>query len=221
MKKHLIYMALMAVAVLPACSKHNTDSVGDNTYNSSAAREYLMYIVDDLVTDVLDQAEKALIVNSRDVRQSIQFDTREGAFDAPGVTWTVTADDSPLPGMTFTCQTPDKWQASFDGKYAFDEDIYPTRFIMTLEKGQKYFDTHYAGTISRDGRRTERGGYACTFTTEPQADYGFSNGGSSFHGWDYLFGQYCVTIYRDSKPIDIWLFKLKGGLSKAEFIRQL
>ena len=219
MKKTII-LALAALTAFSACSKVQTDSVGDNSFRWTEAQSYMMYIVDDLATDVLDAAEKALLVNRQEVPYSTQFKF-DGPFDQAGSVWTVTGADSPLKGMSLTCLEAGKWQAVFKGNYAFDQDVYPTEFTMALEKGDLHFDYHYDWTISLSGTRTEREGYGCTFGTEPSVVYGFSEASAGFHGWDRLVGKYSLVVYRQQEAIDIWLLTVQGPLASAEFIRQL
>lgn len=219
MKKSIL-LALIALTAFSACSKQRTDSVGDNTRRWTEAQSYMMYIVDDLATDVLNAAEKALLVDSQEIPYSTQFKI-EGAFDQTGSIWTVTAADSPLPGMTLTCMEPGKWRAAFKGNYAFGQDVYPTEFTMTLIKGNLHFDYHYDWDITLIGNRTERKGYSCTFGTEPNVVYGFSEAATGFHGWNRLNGKYSLVVYQEEQAIDIWLLTLKGPLANAEFMRQL
>ena len=161
MKRYIaiLTMALVAVSCMRGDYLDEPDIVGGRSViNNQEARTYMMYIADNLVTDVLDELELALNISERGMEKSAHF-TFDKRLTTVGATWTVKADDSHLNGLTLHCDAADTWSFTFSGDYVFgsEENEYPTTFSM---KAVKYVpedeaDTTLGWVVSLSGERKE------------------------------------------------------------------
>ena len=215
----IIAAALLCIA---GCTKkyspNGYEIVGGNEwYSNYPSRSYMMAIVDNMVTDVLDELETAFKVEEMGNSTSIRFDKSGGSILAQDVTWTVTAQERALKGMTIKNISTDTWEMSFDGPYSLLGDVYPVNFIMKAKRGSLITGNHYNWGITLSGNRTERGGYSCTSATNNTVLYMCTQNNTV--GWNYLEGTYTLTVILNQEPIDLWAMEFKGAPSDAEFSR--
>ena len=138
MKKIVIIAA--ALACLAGCTKHYSPNgyeiVGGNEYYSyNPTSEYMMAIVDNMVTDALEELETAFKVEGLGNATSIRFDKSAGSILEQGVTWKITGQERSLLGMTIKNIGSDTWEMAYDGPYSLLGDIYPVNFIMKAKRG--------------------------------------------------------------------------------------
>ena len=210
----------MAVLALASCTKKynspNEDIVGSSSYSQNyPARQYLMAIADNMVTDALDEIESAFWIESIGAGSSVHFDVKEGSILTENVTWTVTGRDRDLKGMTIKNIGSDTWELTYDGPYILQGESYPVNFILKAKRGTLVKSNHYNWAVTLNGNRTEREGYACTFKTKATVLYQCTS--ESATGWNNLDGTYLLTVLKDNKDIDLWVMDFSGSPSKAEF----
>lgn len=207
MKKYIII--ILAAVLCMSCNKQ----VGESRYDDSIpVQQYMMYIADNMVTDVLYQLEDALYINSIGATSSSRFDIHEGPFTQEGVTWTVTAIDCPLKGMTMTHTGPETWEVNFDGQYPFGNRSYRTNFIMKAKRGSVICTNHYSWSFTLSGNRTERGGYACTYETLNTVVYNSNSSQTSAHTyWNVAVGSMRLVVYKYGDVIDEWRASFNGN----------
>lgn len=210
----------MAVLALASCTKKynspNEDYVGGSSYTQNyPARQYLMAIADNMVTDALEEIETAFWIESLGAGSSVHFDVKEGSILTEGVTWTVTGRDRDLNGMTLKNIGTDTWELTYSGPYALQGESYPVSFILKAKRGTLVKNNHYNWAVTLNGNRTEREGYACSFKTSATVLY--TCGNENISGWDKLEGSYLLTVLKDNQSIDLWIMDFNGSPSKAEF----
>ena len=220
MKKIVIIAA--ALLCLAGCSKkyspNGYEIVGGNEYYSNyPSKNYMMAIVDDMVTDALEELETTFKVESLGNSASVRFDISEGSILSQGVTWKVTAQERALKGMTIKNIGSDTWEMSFDGPYSLLGDVYPVNFIMKAKRGSLITGNHYNWGITLSGNRTEREGYSCTYATTNTVLYMCTQNNTV--GWNYLEGTYTLTVLLNQQPIDLWAMEFNGAPHEAEFSR--
>ena len=245
MKRYIVLlsMALMAVSCQRGDYMNEPDIVGGrNVVNSQEARKYMMYIADNLVTDVLDELELGLSISGRGVQQSAHF-TIDKPLTTPGATWQVKAEDSQMKGMTLHCTAEDTWELEFEGDYVFgeenyvtEENDYPTKLSM---KAVKYVptgadDPAVGWEVSFSGERKEwndnkklksyvpKSTYSCTFGTSSAATMRYLNTrGKGASGWNQVFGDLFMTVYKAGEQVDMCCLSFEGSPSQATYIRGL
>ena len=210
----------MAVLALASCTKKynspNEDIVGSSSYSQNyPARQYLMAIADNLVTDALEEIESAFWIEGLGAGSSVHFDVKEGSILTENVTWTVTGRDRDLKGMTLKNIGSDTWELTYTGPYALRGESYPVSFILKAKRGTLVKNNHYNWAVTLNGNRTEREGYACSFKTSATVLYTCDN--ENISGWDKLEGSYLLTVLKDNQSIDLWIMDFSGSPSKAEF----
>lgn len=224
MKKYiLILAALVATISCRKASYSDPDSVGGRTYdNESYGKVYMMGIADNLVTDALDELERALEVNAEGRSVSSHF-AISGNLDTPGTTWTVTDPISVLYGLRLKCVELAAWDLEFDGEYATSESsLYPTRFTLHALRGEQTgIAGHYNWTVSLEGSRTERGGYSCVVNTPKALMYNQADLLQSVGGWNKLYGTLRMIVYKNKELVDICELRFNGNVSQAKFERGL
>ena len=215
-------MIAAALICLAGCSKefrpngHNIAGEGEYIANTPA-REYMMAIADDLVTDVLSELETAFKVEELGNSTSLRFDISGGSILTPDVTWKVTARERALQGMTIKNIGSDTWEMAYDGPYALLDDVYPVNFIMKAKRGSLITGNHYNWGVTLSGNRTEREGYSCTYATSNTVLYTCTQNNTV--GWNNLEGTYTLTVLLNQQPIDLWAMVFKGSLSETDFTR--
>ena len=220
MKKIVIIAA--ALACLAGCQQHYSPNgyeiVGGNEYYSyNPTREYMMAIVDNMVTDALEELETAFKVEGLGNATSIRFDKSAGSILEQGVTWKITGQERSLLGMTIKNIGSDTWEMAYDGSYSLLGDIYPVNFIMKAKRGSLISGNHYNWGVTLSGNRTEREGYSCTYATNNTVLYMCTQNNTV--GWNHLEGSYSLTVILNGQPIDLWAMVFKGKLSDTEFTR--
>lgn len=221
--RYFLLPVLALVVAVSACSKADETGVvgGRSEYYDYSGRSYMMGIADNLVTDALDQLEKALEVNDRGGSRSSHFDMT-GDLMSNGVMWTVTESGNRLYGMTLKKGTGDAWMLVFDGNYAVGEDDYPTRFTLRAERGAQNAPYHFNWTVTLNGERVERGGYSCQAETTVPLQYQLGVGyNQSTSGWNMMYGTLMMSVYKDSKLIDLCELVFNGNPGSAKYTRGL
>lgn len=221
MKKIAIIAAALVVC-LAGCTKSYSPNGyeivgGGNYYANQPTKEYMMAIVDDMVTDVLDELETAFKVEELGNSTSIRFDISQGSILNQDVIWKVTAQERALKGMTIKNIGSDTWEMAFEGPYTLLGDTYPVNFIMKAKRGSLITGNHYNWGITLSGNRTEREGYSCTYATNNTVLYMCTQNNTV--GWNHLEGSYTLTVILNRQPIDLWAMIFKGNLSNTEFTR--
>ena len=176
-----------------------------------------MAIVDNMVTDALEELETAFKVEGLGNATSIRFDKSAGSILEQGVTWKITGQERSLLGMTIKNIGSDTWEMAYDGPYSLLGDIYPVNFIMKAKRGSLISGNHYNWGVTLSGNRTEREGYSCTYATNNTVLYMCTQDNTV--GWNHLEGSYSLTVILNGQPIDLWAMVFKGKLSDTEFTR--
>ena len=221
MKK--ISLITAAILCLAGCTKeyrpNGNSIVGGNEYYaySRPAREYMMAIADNLVTDVLEELETAFKVEELGNPTSLRFDKSSGSILEQGIIWKVIAQERALRGMTIKNIGSDTWEMAFEGPYSLLGDIYPVNFIMKAKRGSLISGNHYNWGVTLSGNRTEREGYSCTYATSNTVLYTCTQDNTV--GWNNLEGTYTLTVILNQQSIDLWAMVFKGSLSATEFTR--
>lgn len=223
MKKTLLLLSAALVALLGACSKGNSnqpdDVIGGRNYDSGG-RTYMMNLADYLVTGILDEMELAKGISERGSGTSAHF-TVSAPFTQEGAVWSVKAQDSELMGLTLRCVGPNQWKADFQGDFALDaENRYPTTVTMDVTAFQEEDPFQSGWTVSLNGTRQERGGYSCHFGTRRNSTLQFINTrGVGMAGWDKVFGNLEMTVFKYEKAVDSCILSFEGAPSQATFLR--
>ena len=220
MKKIAIIAA--ALVCLAGCTKSYSPNGyeivgGGGYYANQPTKDYMMAIVDDMVTDVLDELETAFKVVELGNSTSIHFDISQGSILNQDVIWKVTAQERALKGMTIKNIGSDTWEMAFEGPYTLLGDTYPVKFIMKAKRGSLISGNHYNWGVTLSGNRTEREGYSCTYATVNTVLYMCTQDNTV--GWNYLEGTYSLTVILNQQPIDLWAMEFKGNLRDTEFSR--
>jgi len=220
MKKIVIIAA--ALLALAGCSKYygpsGYDYVGGNDYYTNyPSRNYMMAIVDNMITDALDELEMAFKVESMGNSTSLRFDKSAGSIHTEGVSWKVIGLERALKGMTIKNIGSDTWELSFDGSYSLLGDVYPVNFIMKAKRGSLISGFHYNWGVTINGNRTERNGYSCIYSSNNTVLYQCKQGNTV--GWNYLEGMYSLTVLLNQEAIDMWAIEFHGAPSEADFSR--
>lgn len=218
MKK--ITMIAAAILCLAGCSKEYRPNgiVGGNEYYAySPTKDYMMAIVDNMVTDALEELETAFKVEGLGYSSSVRFDKSAGSILDQGITWKVIGQERALLGMTIRNIGSDTWEMAYDGPYSLRGDFYPVNFIMKAKRGSLITGNHYNWGVTLSGNRTEREGYSCTYATNNTVLYMCTQDNTV--GWNYLEGSYSLTVMLNGQPIDLWAMIFKGKLSDTEFTR--
>ena len=203
---------------------------GRSTYYNSNGRKYMMNIADNLVTDILDELDLALEISRRGTMISSHF-VVSGSLTTSGSTWSVKAGDNALNGMTIHCSSSNCWTIDYSGQYPFDEsNYYPTTIALTVRPLDNTIDPELSKEsqgwrVSLHGSREERNGYGCSFETATAGEQQFidyvNTRGSKSSGWDYIFGNLFMTVYKDQQVVDACCLSFEGSPSQATFIRGL
>lgn len=241
MKRYLVLiaMALLAVSCQRGEYMDSPDIVGGRSViNNQEGRKYMMYIADNLITDMLDELELGLSISARGGQTSAHF-TFDKRLTTVGATWTVKADDSHLCGLTIRCTAADTWTLDFSGDYVFgnEENDYPTAVSL---KAVKYApsdeeDTTLGWEVTLSGERKEwnenkkqksyvpKSSYSCTFRTGPgPAPLRYLNTrGKGATGWNQMFGDLYMDVFKAGEKIDVCCLSFEGSPSQATYIRGL
>jgi hypothetical protein len=237
MKKYifLLSIVLMAAACMRGDYMSEPDIVGGRIQtNNQEGRKYMMYIADNLVTDVLDELELALSISERGIANSAHFSI-DRALTKVGSTWKVKADDSQLYGMTLRCTAEDTWQMEFEGDYVFgsEENQYPTQLSLTAVRyvpaEEESIAQGWVVTLSGERRewnddqknRGSKSDYHCIFGTRTigKTIQYINTRGNGAKGWDQMFGDLYMTVYKADETVDVCCLSFEGSPSRATFLR--
>jgi hypothetical protein len=215
----IIAMALLALA---GCTKHYSPNgyeiVGGNEYYSNyPSRSYMMAIVDNMITDALEELETAFKIEGLGNPTSLRFDITAGSILTEGVSWKVIGLERALKGMTLKNIGSDTWELSYEGPYSLLGDVYPVNFIMKAKRGSLITGNHYNWGVTINGNRTERNGYSCIYSSNNTVLYQCTQDNTV--GWNYLEGMYSLTVFLNQEAIDLWAIEFHGVPSEADFSR--
>lgn len=227
MKKQILF-TLAIVVLLPSCVKGNyvskDDVVGGRNYDNGG-RNYMMSIADNLITGILDEVELAMGIEEHGSGSSVHFSTT-GSFTQPGSAWTVQAQDSELLGLKLLCSGHNKWTANFKGDFAFEGGKrYPTTISLELTQIEQEEPFQKGWVVSLDGEREERDGYNCSFYTQRKVTPALAHlqylntRGPSASGWDKVYGDLYMIVYKYDEVIDFCILSFEGSPSQATFLR--
>lgn len=222
MKRYIILLTIAAMAAA-ACSKSkDPDIVGGRSEDYNwGGRSYMMYIADNLTTDALDELELALQTEQRGTGMSSHYEMKGSLYEA-GSVWRVATEASALPNLRIEGKGASSFHLSFDGDYNFggDANRYPTRF--TLEATLLHDGEGAPGNwlLNLSGTRTEREGYSCSFETPSGIQYSNTLGLQS-KGWNQIFGDLYMTVYKNKSTVDLSCLSFNGSPSQAKYTRGL
>ena len=220
MKKYFILLAIAAMATL-SCKKESQDIVGGRSEDYNwGGRSYMMYIADNLTTDALDELELALQTEQRGTGMSSHFEMNGSLYKA-GSSWRVSTLSSPLPDLRIEGKGNATFLLSYKGDYAFEADCdYPTTFSITAQLLRDGEGAPGNWRLVIKGSRTEREGYSCTFETPEGIQYSNTLGMES-KGWNQIFGNLYMTVYKNKNTVDLSCLSFNGSPSQAKYTRGL
>ena len=220
MKKYFILLAIAAMATL-SCSKASEDIVGGRSeeYNWGG-RNYMMFIADNLTTDALDELELALQTEQRGTAMSSHFEMNGSLYKA-GSSWRVATASTPLPDLKIEGKGDSTFLLTYDGKYAFGSECdYPTTFTIEAQLMRDGEGAPGNWKLYLKGNRTEREGYRCIFETPTGIQYSNTLGLQS-KGWNQVFGDLYMTVFKNQNTIDLCCLSFNGAPSQAKYTRGL
>ena len=206
--------AIIMIAVLSACSNQFfvEDGIYSGSYEPSApGEEYMTRLSTDLIPDFLLVLESALTYDTYGY-----YATSTGSKDyvsggkslrTVGTHWTVNSKKK-VKGTEIECLAADKWSVTWKGKYGLnyyygseDEYAYETTVSMTATMVKETTANHFDWTVVVNGDRTERKGYACTFSTAPDMTY--SNTKPDSYVWDMCNGSASMLVTKNGEKVDL------------------
>ena len=221
-KTYSILLAIAAVATL-SCSKQQAgDIVGGRSEDYNwGGRSYMMYIADNLTTDALDELELALQTEQRGTGMSSHYQMSGSIYEA-GSVWKVATEASTLPGLKIEGKGNSNFLLTFDGDYNFGGDANRYRTYFTLEAQLMRDGEGAPGNwqLYLKGDRTERQGYSCSFETPSGIQYSNTLGLES-KGWNQIFGDLYMTVYKNKSAVDLSCLSFNGAPSQAKYTRGL
>ena len=206
--------AIILIAVLSACSNQffSEDGMYGGSYEPAApGEEYMTRLSTDLIPDFLLVLESALTYDTYGY-----YATSTGSKDyvsggkslrTVGTRWTVNSKKK-VKGTEIECLAADKWSVTWKGKYGLnyyygseDEYAYETTVSMTATMIKETTTNHFDWTVVVNGDRTERKGYACTFSTAPDMTY--SNTKPDSYVWDMCNGSASMLVTKNGEKVDL------------------
>lgn len=221
MKKYFILLAIAAMAAVSCNKEAQADIVGGRSeeYNRGG-RAYMMFIADNLTTDALDELEQAILTEERNTGMSSHFEMSGSLFKA-GSSWRVATETSPLPNLKIEGKGNSTFLLTYDGKYAFaSANNYPTFFTIEAKLLRNGEGAPGNWRLVVKGNRTERDGYRCTFETPGGIEYSNTLGAQS-KGWNQIFGDLYMTVYKNNSTVDLSCLSFNGSPSQAKYTRGL
>lgn len=214
----------MVVLLACACSKYNHDNfTGTPDYRQDIGEGYTRNIVEYLVVDNLRAMEKALDYDalsnsvSGKVGTSANYQTGGVSIWNLDARWTVNAVQS-VEGVRIRREDADSaWSLVRDADYRLQNDTYRTQYAQTVRMLPGGGAEQHNWAVSLKGKRTERKGYSCTFTTPSPLIFGA--GGSD--GWGRCHGRLFVEVFRYGSKVDKCCIEYKGGRRDYSFINGL
>ncbi len=221
MKKYFILLAIAAVAAV-SCSKAKTEDIvgGRSQEYNWGGYSYMMCIADNLTTDALDELEQALLTEERNTSMSSHFEM-SGSLLKEGSSWRVSTEATPLQNLKIEGKGDYTFQLTYEGNYSFGMgEAYPTHFSIEAKLLRNGEGAPGNWKLNIKGGRTERGGYRCTFETPQGIEYSNTLGSQS-NGWNQIFGDLYMTVYKDNTTVDLSCLSFNGSPSQAKYTRGL
>ncbi len=222
MKKHFIFLAIAAMAILSCSKENNPDIVGGRSEDYNwGGRSYMMCIADNLTTDALDELELALQTEQRGTGMSSHFEMNGSLYEA-GSTWRVSTAVTSLPNLKIESRGNNTFFLTYDGVYTFysGSEDYHTSFTMEAKLLRDGEGAPGNWKLVLQGNRTERKGYRCQFETPTGIEYSNTLGLES-KGWNQIFGDLYMTVFKDKNTIDLSCLSFNGSPSQAKYTRGL
>lgn len=240
MKKIFVVLSMALAAVSCQRGEFNYEPPivgGRSVENNQEANKYMMYIADNLVTDILDELELALSISERGVGNSAHFSI-DKSLTTVGATWKVKAEDSQMKGLTLRCVKEKVWQLDFEGDYVFgnENNDFPTRISMTAARyvPADAEDLAIGWDVTLSGERKEwnddkkdrrpKSTYSCTFGTKSSGGAVIrylNTRGRGARGWDQMYGDLYMTVYKAGEQVDLCCLSFEGSPAQATFLRGL
>ena len=210
MKKVLTVLAFLCLIL--SCSKYY-DYVeggfnGSGRSGNGSCRTYMLGIVNDLVVDNLQQIENALFISERETN-SMSFDMGGKALTEEGAVWILKRENSSLSGLKITCKGKDTWLMERSGDYPILSSTYPTEYSMTVVRSKGEIESHYNWDVTLNGKRNEKEGYACSFSSDGPLKFTYVSGSTS--NWSSCTGYLMMSVTKNSTLVDEACLILNGG----------
>ena len=223
MKKYYILLLAIAAVAVSACSKaESADILGGRSEDYNwGGRNYMMYIADNLTTDALDELELALQTEERGTGMSSHYEMK-GSLKEAGSVWRVATEASTLPDLKIEGKGNSTYLLTFEGDYNFggDSNRYLTRFTIEAKLMLDGQGAPGNWNLTVSGNRTEREGYRCIFETPSGIQYSNTLGLQS-KGWNQIFGDLYMTVYKNKSTVDLCCLSFNGSPSQAKYTRGL
>ena len=177
-----------------------------------------------LVPDYLIALENALAYDSYGYyatsTSSRDYVSSGKSLRAVGTEWTVNSKKS-IKGVSIKCVAADTWELEWSGPYCLhaysyrndyyereqdrdnDKYTYETRCKVTAKMLKETTTNHFDWQVVMDGERTEREGYACTFTSAPDMTFASSEGLRSRSSWDSCEGAATMIVTKNGEKVDM------------------
>ncbi len=200
-------MSLVAVFFV-SCSKED-DIVGGRDYLfNEDGRRYMMNIADNLITDAIYELENV-----------------EDKCCSAGDSYIVTNKTNRLCGLDIVCANSSSWTLSYEGDYEFGGKYYPTSFHISAHKatpGTNVADDEEGWILFVEGKRYERDGFWCTFSSSTDSNsFGaityINTRGAQALGWDVVKGDIMMRVFKYDESIDNCILSFSGAPSQAVF----
>lgn len=215
MKKTVILLAILLAA---SCSKNYDAFSGSGRSTSETGRMYMIGIVNDVVVDNLQQLESALFISERGA-DALSFNTGGKKLTDEGAVWTLTREGSVFNGLKITRTGENSWEMERSGEYPILGVIYPTSYKISVVRGSSKNASHYDWDVSLNGKRTEKEGYACAFSSDGVLSFTYEKGNTA--DWNSCKGYLMMSVTKNNKAVDEACLVLDGGESEAAFRRLL
>ena len=213
MKK--IMLLAGCVLLFAACSKEDLDAFGDTLdAGNNPVRDYMVLLTDQLGSASLEELEEALNLESIGSVMTL-FYAAEGGLTEPGSVWKLNRTGR-LKGLVMKkLQEEGSWQLEYDGDLELDIYTYPTHFTMTAVRPEA--KPHGDWTVTLEGSRTEKDGYACNFSTDGELRF---EALQEDNLW-YAYGTLQMQVFKDETLIDNAFLSLRGARKAATFAHGL
>ncbi|MBQ9192438.1 MAG: hypothetical protein IJ156_01795 [Bacteroidales bacterium] len=209
------FLAGIALLILSACSKADSDAFGGNEDRTgNPVQTYMLALTDDLAASALEELETALRADPNAL-SSQAFYLMQGNLSQTGSTW-VLQRECRLKGLVINKLDGEVWKLDYDGDLSLQDDSYPTRFTIRAVRMDPQ-SSHADWTITLEGSRTEREGYACTFESNGSIRY---EALSEDRLW-YAYGVLQMNVTRNGTLVDQAFLSLNGPRNASGFVHKL
>ena len=215
--KKIIIAAL--VILLCSCTQ---EGLFDESYEGTPERTtlaelYLVKFSTLLVPDYLIALEDALAYDAygyySSSSNSRDYISGGVSIRTIGTQWTINSKKV-IKGVTIKCIADDTWELDWTGPYSLtgngydyyadnDEYAYKTHCKVTAKMLKKTAYTHYDWLVTMNGERTERKGYACTFSSSPDMTFTTSEASKSYSSWDSCEGAATMIVTKNGEKVDM------------------